>query len=302
MQPEGQLVVQRRPRRRPYGRRSTPWAFLAPALVVYTGFLLYPAGRSFYYSLTNWNGLSSPRFIGVRNYTNALTSSATLSALEHNGIWSAVMVTVPTALGLFLAVLLNRPGRVRAITQGVAFVPSVLSVIGVALVWDWLYDPQSGFINEILQKLHLISTPVDWLGSGIAELALLVPGIWVGLGQPLILFLAGLQNIPPELFDAAKVDGALRWKTFRHVSLPSLHNTTIVVIALAMINSLQVFGLIYAMTAGGPGNSTQVLGTWMYLQTFQFGQVGYGSALAWLLTAMGFLVTAPYVLWATRRD
>ena len=123
MQPEGQLIVRGRPRRRPYGRKSTPWAFLAPALVVYTGFLLYPAGRSFYYSLTNWNGLSSPRFIGVKNYMNALTSSATLSALEHNGIWSAVMVTVPTALGLFLAVLLNRPGRVRAITQGVAFVP-----------------------------------------------------------------------------------------------------------------------------------------------------------------------------------
>lgn len=275
---------------------------MAPALLVYAVFLIYPAGKSLYYSLTSWTGFGHPHFVGVKNYVTALTSGSSLGAIEHNGIWSAVMVTVPTVLGLSLAVLLNRSGKVRAITQGVAFMPSVLSIIGVALVWDWLYDPESGFINEVLEKLHLIGTPIDWLGSGAAEAALLIPGIWISVGQPLVLYLAGLQNIPPELTEAARVDGARRWNIFRHVTLPGLRNTTIVVIALATINSLQVFGLIYAMTAGGPGNSTQVMGTWMYLQTFQFGQVGYGSALAWLLTAMGFLVTAPYVLWVTRRD
>jgi raffinose/stachyose/melibiose transport system permease protein len=290
----------RRPRRAV--NRWTPWLFLAPALIIYSVFLIYPGAVSFYYSLTSWNGLSRPKFVGLHNYVTALTSQSSLSALAHSGLWSGVMVTVPTAIGLTLAVVLNRSGRVRTMAQGVAFFPSVLSVIGVALVWDWLYDPQSGFINEVLAKLHVISSPIDWLGGSAAELALLVPGIWVAVGLPFVLFLAGLQIIPPELYEAAQIDGAHRWQLFRHVSLPGLRNTTIVVIALAMINSLQVFGLIYAMTAGGPGNSTQVLGTWVYTQTFQYGRVGYGSALAWLLALMSFLVTVPYVLWVTRHD
>jgi raffinose/stachyose/melibiose transport system permease protein len=302
LQEDQRLVGLGKKRSRRVVGRWTPWCFLAPALLIYTAFLIYPAIRSLYYSLTSWNGLSKPKFVGLRNYATALTSASSLSALAHNALWSGVMVTVPTALGLGLAVLLNRPGRVRAFTQGVAFLPGVLSVVGVALVWDWLYDPQSGFVNEVLQKLHVIGTPIDWLGGGIAEIALLIPGIWIAVGLPLVLFLAGLQVIPPELYEAARIDGAQRWQLFRHVSLPGLRNTTIVVLALAMINSLLVFGLIYAMTAGGPGNSTQVLGTWVYTITFQYGQIGYGSALAWLLALTSFLVTAPYVLWVTRRD
>ena len=207
LQEDQRLVgIGKRRSRRVVGK-WTPWFFLAPALLIYTGFLIYPGVRSFYYSLTSWNGLSKRKFIGLQNYATALTSSSSLSALAHNALWSGVMVTVPTALGLGLAVLLNRPGKVRAFTQGVAFFPGVLSVIGVALVWDWLYDPQSGFVNEVLQKLHLIGSPIDWLGGSIAEIALLVPGIWIAVGLPLVLFLAGLQVIPPELYEAARVDG-----------------------------------------------------------------------------------------------
>jgi ABC-type sugar transport system permease subunit len=129
-----------------------PWLFLAPALLIYCGFLIYPGIRSFYYSLTSWNGLSRPKFVGLNNYVMALTSQFSVSALAHNAIWSGVMVTVPTAIGLTLAVMLNRSGRVRAMAQGVAFFPSVLSVIGVALVWDWMYDPPSGLIMRCSRR------------------------------------------------------------------------------------------------------------------------------------------------------
>jgi raffinose/stachyose/melibiose transport system permease protein len=281
---------------------SEVWLFVLPGLAIYGLFVLYPAAKSFWYSLTSWSGLGAQHFIGFKNYEQAFSDPATLHALEDNVIWSLAIVTVPTIIGLAAAVTLNGRGRVRAFAQGVLFLPSMLTVIVVGLVWDALYNPDLGFFDHVLQQLHITSSPVDWLGGSGAEWSLLVPGIWISVGLPLVLYLAGLQNIPPELYEAAVLDGARKWPMFRHITLPSLRNVTIVVVALATINSLQVFGLVYAMTGGGPGNSTQVLGTWMYFQTFEFGRVGFGAAVAWIVTTLGLLITIPYVLWGTRRD
>jgi raffinose/stachyose/melibiose transport system permease protein len=174
-------------------------------------------------------------------------------------------------------------------------------MIGVAVLWGWIYDPQFGFLDSFLQEIGLGSLSVDWLGSTTSALpALLVAGIWVSVGFPVVLYTAGLGTIQPELYEAARVDGGGRWTLFRHITVPGLRETHIVIIALQVISALQVFAIIYGLTAGGPGNDTQVLGTWMYYNIFSYQHIGYGSAVGWLLAAMALVVTVPYVLWMTR--
>jgi raffinose/stachyose/melibiose transport system permease protein len=284
-------------------RRLVPYGFLAPALVIYIAFLVVPFFGTVWYSLTNWTGVGHYRFIGLRNYGNFAGDGTTLSALRNTVIWTVVMVVVPTIIGLLLANFLRGKGRWKGPVQAVFYLPAVLPMVGVALVWEWLYNPQFGFLNDFLKAIGLKSLAMDWLGSATtAEPALLIAGIWVAVGFPMVLYLAGLQTIPPELYEAARVDGGSRWAVFRHVTLPGLRQMHIVIVALEVISSLQVFAIIYALTDGGPGNSTQVLGTWMYANVFQFSKVGYGSAVGIVLTIMAMIVTVPYVLWMTRGE
>lgn len=284
-------------------RRMLPWLFLFPALVIYAVFLVGPMAASFWYSLTNWSGTGAQHFIGLRNYQNVFTNGTTLLALRNTGLWSGVMVVVPAAVGLVIANLLRGKGWWKGPAQALVYLPAVLPTIGVALIWGWIYNPNFGFLNSLLAKVGLGSLNIDWLGStSTAMPALLVAAIWVGIGFPMVLYLAGIQSISPELYEAARVDGGSRWNVFRHVTFPGLRQTHIIVVALEIIGSLQVFAMVYALTAGGPGNNTQVLGTWMYLNIFSFRRVGYGSAVGWVLAGLGLLVTIPYVLWMTRDD
>ena len=284
-------------------QRLVPYGFLAPAVVIYIAFLVVPLLGTLWYSLTDWTGIGHPRFVGVHNYSAFFSDSTTLAALRNTVIWTVVMVSVPTVIGLLLANVLRGQGRWKGPTQAVFYLPAVLPMVGVALVWDWLYNPQFGFINAALNAVGLGALAPDWLGATTtAEPALLVAGIWVSIGFPMVLYLAGLQTIPPELYEAARVDGGSRWDLFRHITLPGLRQMHIVIVALEVISSIQVFAIIYAMTDGGPGNATQVLGTWMYANIFQFNKVGYGSAIGIVLTVMAMIVTVPYVLWMTRSE
>lgn len=183
------------------------------------------------------------------------------------------------------------------------YLPAVLPMIGVAVLWGWIYNPQFGFLNSLLGEIGLSSLQVDWLGSTNTALpALVVAGIWVSVGFPVVLYTAGLGTIQPELYEAARVDGGGRWAFFRHITVPGLRQMHIVIIALQAISALQVFAIIYGLTAGGPGNDTQVLGTWMYTNIFSYHRIGYGSAVGWLLAVMALMVTVPYVLWMTRGE
>lgn len=289
--------------RRPITSRLVPYGFLAPAVIIYIAFLVVPFFGTLVLSFTGWSGLGPVHFIGFSNYQSFFNNPSTVQALRNTIIWTVVMVVVPTAIGLGLANMLRGKGRWKGPVQALVYMPAVLPLVGVALVWDWLYNPQFGFINDFLGLIGLGSLSPDWLGStATAEPALLVAGIWVSVGFPMILYLAGLQTIPVELYEAARVDGGGRWDVFRHITLPGLRQMHIVIIALEVISSLQVFAIIYAMTAGGPGNNTQVLGTWMYDNLFSFNKVGYGSAIGILLTVLAMVVTVPYVLWMTRGE
>lgn len=281
--------------------RLVPYVFMFPALLIYGVFLVLPIITSFWDSLTGKTRSGHNHFVGLANYSQLFSSPATLISLRNTLIWVVTMVTVPTGIGLALANALRGKERWKGWVQGIIYLPTVLPLIGVALVWQWIYNPQFGFLNSLLTEIGLGRFTVDWLGSPVSALpALLVANVWVSVGFPMVLYLAGLQAIAPELYEAARVDGAGRWTQFRYVTMPGLRQSHIVIGALQVIGSLQVFAMVFALTDGGPGYSTQVLGTWMYDNIFNYGRVGYGSAVGWVLTVMGLAVTIPYVLWMIR--
>lgn len=280
-----------------------PYLFLAPAVLIYIAFLVAPMVTSFWYSLTNWSGAGAQHYVGLKNYTALFSDPVTLGALKNTLLWAVVMVTVPTIAGLLIANLLRGKGWWKGPAQAIVYLPAVLPMIGVAILWGWIYNPQFGFLNSLLSDVGLGSLSVDWLGSTTTVIpALLVAGVWVSVGFPVVLYTSGLGNIPSELYDSARVDGGGRWVLFRHITVPGLRQMHIIIIALEVIAALQVFAIVYALTAGGPGNVSQVLGTWMYYNIFSFHRVGYGSAIGWVLAAMALVVTIPYVLWMTRGD
>ena len=278
--------------------RVTPWLFLLPALSIYCVFLVYPTVSSFFVSLSDWDGLSDTRrFVGLRNYADLfLHDDISRRALRNNVVWTLFSLLVPTILGLLLATGLNDAFRGNTLLRSIFYLPAVLPLVAVGMIWGWMYNPSFGAVNEILKVVGLDHLTRGWLGDFQTALpATLVTALWQGVGFPMVLYLAGMQIIPREQYDAAKIDGAGPVECFRSITLPWLRETHVIVVTLAVIGSFNVFDLIYTMTYGGPGQVTQVLATWMYFNTFQYGKAGYGSALAWVIAAIALVVTIPYI-------
>ncbi|WP_030435929.1 carbohydrate ABC transporter permease [Actinoplanes subtropicus] len=283
---------------------AVAWVFAAPALLVYVVFLVYPAVSSLWFSFTDWDGLSPTyHVVGLQNYTSMPSDPVVVQAAVNNLIWAVVTVVVPVVLGLALAVALNGKVRGKPLLRLVFYTPAVLPLVSVASIWGWLYNPQYGAINAFLRAVGLDSLAQPWLGQDSTALAAtMVAAIWLRVGFPMLLYLAALQGIPQDLYEAATVDGATRWQRFWHITMPSLKAAHYVVIALSVIDSFKVFDLIYAMTYGGPGTATQVMGTWMYFNVFQYNQAGYGTAIAVVITLVAIVVSVPYVRSQTKEQ
>jgi raffinose/stachyose/melibiose transport system permease protein len=290
--------------RRPTRVFGSPWAFVLPGLAVYAVFLVWPAMRSVWISFTDWDGMSpDPKFVGLDNYAQLLRDPVVAQAFKNNIIWTVVIIVVPVVLGLALAVLLDRSSRIGPVLRTLFYMPAVLPLVSVAAIWTWMYNPTDGSINAILRLIGLGSLQQGWLGQeSTAVGAILVAGIWVRTGFPMLLYLAALQGIPRELYEAAESDGASAWQQFVHVTLPGLRSANFVVIALSLIDSFKVFDLVFVMTNGGPGNATQVLGTWMFSNVFQYFHAGYGTAIAVVITIIALAVGIPYVLRSENED
>jgi ABC-type sugar transport system permease subunit len=284
------------------GQSISPWLFALPALVVYAVFLCWPAVQSLWLSFTSWDGLSAERpFVGLDNYVRIVEDRTARLALVNNLLWAIVTIVVPVMLGLALAVALHGSARGKPFLRTVFYMPAVLPLVAVATIWGWLFQPSGGAVNETLEMLGLGALAQPWLGQDSTALwAATVPAIWVRTGFPMLLYLAALQTIPRELYESARTDGATAWQQFRHVTFPNLRGAHYIVIALSVIESFKVFDLIYAMTYGGPGRSTQVLGTWMYFNVFQYYEAGYGTAIAVVITLIALAVGIPYVRSQTR--
>lgn len=277
---------------------ATPYLFLLPALLIYGVFLVYPMVDSLWLSLFDWDGLSPTRtFVGLDNYRRILIEDpVSRLALRNNVIWTFVKLTIPPALGLLLAIALNGrlPGRI--IFRGIFYGPGVLPLVAVGMIWAWMYNPSFGVLNEFLKLIGLGELARGWLSDYSTALpATMVTSIWYGTGFPMILYLAGLQGIPSEQYEAARIDGAGPIDCFWHVTMPWLRESHVVVFSLAVISSFRVFDIVYTMTNGGPGRETQVLALWMYQNTFQYSHAGLGAALAWLIALISLGVTVPYI-------
>ena len=290
-----------RRRRRKYGGFS-PWLFALPALAVYVVFLVYPSISSLFFSLTDWDGLSpSYNIVGLQNYVDMTKDPVIATALKNNVIWTVVTLIVPLVVGLTLAILLDGKVRGKPFLRLIFYTPAVLPLVAIASIWGWLYNPQYGAINEFLRVIGLGQLAQPWLGQDSTALAaVMVPAIWVRVGFPMLLYLAALQGISTEMYEAARVDGATRSQQFWYITMPSLRPANYIVIALSLIDSFKVFDLIYATTYGGPGTATQVMGTWMYANVFQYYQAGYGTAIAVVVTVIAIVVGIPYVISQTR--
>lgn len=282
-----------------------PWLFLFPALFIYLMVIVVPSLYSLVLSFFDWNGVSpDKKFVGLGNYIYLLTEDNVFqTALKNNLIWLVGSMTILIGLGLAFALILNRQLKGRVFFRSVFYYPYVLSGIVVAIVWSWMYHPTKGFITFFIEKIGLEKWATPWLSDPKTALyAVFIAAVWQGVGLPLVLFLAGLQSIPKEPYEAAVIDGAKPFQTFRYITLPLLRDTFVIVFATTMVGAMKVYDIIYGMTGGGPMNSTQVLSSWMYYQTFKYNFIGIGSAISWYLIFICLMVIVPYVIFISKRS
>jgi raffinose/stachyose/melibiose transport system permease protein len=286
-------------------RRLLPWLFLAPALLIYTVVVVYPMVYSSYLSLFRWDGVSPTKvFVGFENYVTLITTNEVFwTALKNNAIWLVAALLLPTSIGLGLALLLNLKFRGSAVFRSIFYFPAVLSLAVVGLIWTWIYHPELGSANQMLGALGLKALERNWLGDPqIALYPVIIAATWNAVGLPMLLFLAGLQTVPTELLEAAKVEGAGPIRRFLYVTFPLLRETTLIVLAITAINALKAYDIVYAMTNGGPANRTQLLSTWMYFLTYNYNTVGQGTAIAVILFTLTLIFAIPYLRIMTRNQ
>jgi raffinose/stachyose/melibiose transport system permease protein len=285
--------------RRPVWQRGLgaiePYLFVLPALSFYAVFLALPIVGVVIISLLNWSGLSMSdiAWAGADNYVALAGDPVFWQALLHNMIFIGGGASAMVVIGLILAVLLEQGLRGSNFFRGAFFIPTVMSMVVVGIVFMLILSPELGLINPLLRGVNLGNLQRAWLGERATALPTVIAvDVWKNFGLSMFLFVAGLKSIPREYYEAASIDGANAWQRFWSITLPALRPVTAVAVTLASINTLKLFDLVYVMTAGGPNHSSEVLTTWMYQQGFKFNNMGYGSAIAVVLLIVTFVLTA----------
>lgn len=281
--------------------RSIPLFFLIPGLILYSLWIIFPTFYSFYLSLTRWDGITTPVFIGFKNFSRLFKDPTFIEALINNLRWLLIFITLPTASGLALAMFFNndRPGnRFFKISF---FLPLVISLPVIGLIFAWLYNPRLGLINSILVDVFQVANPPGWLGDReLAIWCVIAAAVWRQVGYVMVLYLAGLKGLDLTLLDASQVDGCNRWQTFRHVIFPLLAPITTIVVVISIIDSLRAFDLVSVMTRGG--QSTQVLANFMYMEAFNNYRMGYGAAIAVILFAISMVFIIIYLMMQVKSE
>lgn len=278
------------------GVRKVPpvvWLFLLLPVVAEAFWVFWPAMNSFSLSMTRWNGVGAAEPIGFQNYTDLLADPIFQTAMKNNVIWVVGFGGLSVLVGLAMAVLLNRPGRGIGLYRAAIYLPMVFSLTVTGMFWRVLYSPD-GPVNASLGLLGLEDWQRQWLADpDVALYAVLVAAVWRQVGYIMVLYLAGLKGVDPSLEEAAAVDGANRRQRFARIVFPQLRGVNAVVFAVTVIDSLRTFDIVWAMTRGGPYNSTQLLSTYMFEQGFTLVNLGYGSAIAVVifLLAIAFIIT-----------
>jgi multiple sugar transport system permease protein len=277
------------------------YAFIAPIMLGFIVFMLYPLLDSFYLSFTNSDGITQPQIIGFQNYIKLFHDKDFLKSLRVTIYYVLGTVPIGTIIALLIALLLNTKIKFITIYRSAFFIPVITSMVAVATVWKWIYNTDYGLLNGLLSELH-IHQP-DWLASeNWALIAVIIMSIWKGIGFNMVIFLAGLQGISPSLYEASKIDGANSFQRLFYITIPLLRHTMFFVVIMAIIGSFQVFDQVYIMTNGGPNNSTSVIVFYIYQNAFMFFKQGYASAMAYILFAIIFIATLIQMKISNRKD
>lgn len=265
--------------------------FLLPNMLGFLTFKLGPVLAAIYLSLTEWDMMTAPAFVGLDNYVEMFSNDPLFwTSLKNTAVYAAMDIPGGIIAALTLALAMNQRIRGIRIYRSLYFIPVVSNMIAVALVWKWLYNYEFGLLNFVLIKIGF--EPLHWLSSTVLALpSIVLISIWKGMGYNAVIFLAGLQGIPQHLYEAAKIDGASSWQQFWKITLPLLSPTLFFVGVMSAISSFQVFGQVYIMTEGGPGNATRVYNYYLWENAFTFFKMGYGAAMAYVLFGIIFAIT-----------
>ena len=279
--------------------------FLLPAFVIFLLFIIYPIFRAVYFSLFNWNGMGPATvFVGLNNFKQILTDQVFMKAVTNCLLIVILSLAIQLPLALMLAIMVGRDLPGRAFFRAIFFMPYVLSEVITAIIWMSLFspDPERGFINALLVLIPGVHAQ-NFLGDMNQVMAcVFIVLTWKYFGLHMLLYMAGLQNIPKEIEEAAMIDGANRWQTIRNVTIPLLGSTIRTTIQLSVLGSLTQFNLIWIMTRGGPVNASEVMSTYMYRYAFIRFQLGYGSAVALVMLAICLVFSVVYLRLARQPD
>ncbi|MEV6848796.1 sugar ABC transporter permease [Actinoplanes sp. NPDC051411] len=295
-------VARRRRGRLALRNTAVGWTFLLPNFVGFAVLTLVPVLLLFYYAFTSWDVFGGAEWTGLANFRQLAHDASFWKAVTNTVYYTVLHIPLTLAASLGLALLLNRRLRGVAFFRTVAFFPYITSIVALAQVWNMLFSPTYGPINEVLRAIGIAHPPGWTTSAGWSMPAVIIVGTWREMGYYMLLFLAGLQTIPAQLYEAATVDGANAWQKLRSVTLPGLRPTTFLVTVLLTIGSFKVFDLILVMTNGGPGQSTLVLSQYIFQKGFGENQFGYASAVSVVLFALCFLITVVQFLVNKRRN
>jgi raffinose/stachyose/melibiose transport system permease protein len=272
-------------------------AFVLPAFLIYVVFMLIPFLTSIYYSLTDWNGAASQlHFVGLDNYARMVGDKQLLGAASHNLVWLVGGTVPPIVIGVLLALLIWGGVRLAPFWRAVFFVPFVLSPIVVGIAWSWIYNPLFGPLNSALSAIGLGDFAQSWLGDPDTVLpAVLVTSAWVTFGFIMILVLAALQGVDQDVLDASMIDGAGWGRRLWSVILPQIAPAMTLIGAVMLTYAIGAFDLVFVMTSGGPGTSSELLGTYAYKIAFRRNEVGYGATVSLLITVLSLVGAIAFV-------
>jgi len=286
-------------RRRSLRENLEGWGFVGPALVIILGLSIFPAVWAFFLSLQEWDGFSDPVNVGLGNYTAMVSDSDLRAALVHTLVYTALFVPSSVFLGLFLAVALNRRIRFVGVYRTAIFVPFVASAAATGILTTYLFNPQFGLVNQLLTGVGLPAQ--GWLEDPAQSMVVItIMSLWGQAAFTTVIYLAALQDIPVELLEAARIDGASNWQSFWHVTFPQLAPVTVFATIWQIIQAIQLFDLVYTTTRGGPLGATETIVYFLWDAAFKQLQFGYGSAVAYGLFAVTLVITIAVTLYSRR--
>jgi ABC-type sugar transport system permease subunit len=270
------------------------YLYVLPALLLYSVFMLYPLIQLFMLSFQRFSLGGSNEWVGLANYRSVLSDPVFWQAAQNTLVYGAVGITVPVVLGLVIAAMLNVDIRGSTTIRSIIFTPQIVPIVVAGILFVWIFN-NNGILNSVLVGTGVVDDRIRWLSSPVLALpVVLLMVIWKRTGYYMVIVLAGLQSIPEEVYDAAKVQGKSRWQTFRHVTVPMARSALVIVVVLGIINAVKSFASVFVMTEGGPGHATEILGTYFYKQTFAFFNYGNGAAIGFIQFAIVLVLTTAF--------